>query len=182
MRVVPHGPLLGYQRQLHRPMAKLRRRGLGGGCDATPARATAKPRARPWDLSTACVSTRPADGLLVERLSRSVFDCDRAPRALAQAVAQPVAEVLTCQPGLPIDDPNRPLGTAWHAQTTAVTLVTVDLYNLSCCQSRHVARLPVQEENCHLLYELYAVRGTLSLTQINSTDSYFSFRISGTDT
>jgi len=62
---------------------------------------------------------------LVELIRRPLLDGYRILGALAQAVAQAVAKVLSQQAGLAVNYANRALGTTRHAQPAAVALVCI---------------------------------------------------------
>ncbi len=70
------------------------------------------------------------DGFLVEVVGVALLDRDGALRALAQAGAQPVAEVVGQQHGLAADDLDGALGAGRHAVATAVAQVLVDVHDL----------------------------------------------------
>jgi hypothetical protein len=73
------------------------------------------------------------DGDGSKRVGRTLFDGNRAEGALAQARAQPVAEILRHKPRLAVDDANRAFGTTGHAGPAAGAFLFVDLHNLSRC-------------------------------------------------
>jgi hypothetical protein len=68
---------------------------------------------------------------LVELVGIALFDGDGILGTVPQAGAEAVAEVVRDQPGLAVDDLNRPLGTGRHAQPATVAFVFIDSHNFT---------------------------------------------------
>jgi hypothetical protein len=66
-------------------------------------------------------------GGFIEFVRFSLDNLYRIPGAVAQAVAQSVAEIVCREPSLAVDYRNRPLGAGGDAEPAAVTFVFVDL-------------------------------------------------------
>ena len=71
------------------------------------------------------------DGSFVELVSGSLFDGDRIAWARAEAVSDPVAEIVREQFRFSLDDLDGPFGAAGHAEATPVAFVFVDLHDRS---------------------------------------------------